>query len=273
MTSNTFKITHVIPNLQRAGAEVLLTDLLPRLAARGPQVDLVAFSDTSPLARVLTERGIRIEALGHRGGTIYRLDRWMTTAKELWRRMQVQHPAIVHSHLYMSDILTRLVSSHGTMLVSTLPLADPWWERSGRLRSKLKTYLDGCLARWRSVHLIAVSQDTACAAVRALGVNTDRIRVIYNGIDLERFSLNRSRAFPREPSSPCFVQIGRMDEQKGHSVALEAFRRVLEVFPKAKLLFVGDGPLRTRLESQARELSLDGRVRFLGIRSDIPALL
>src|SRR2546430_15552039 len=120
MTSKILKIAHVIPNLERGGAEVLLTDLLPRLAGRGPQVDLFTFSDKSTLARVLTERGIRIEALGHKGGTIYRVDRWMLTARELSRHIRIQRPAIVHSHLYMSDILTRLVSSRRTMLVSTL---------------------------------------------------------------------------------------------------------------------------------------------------------
>jgi glycosyltransferase involved in cell wall biosynthesis len=123
------------------------------------------------------------------------------------------------------------------------------------------------------VRLIAVSQDAASAAAGALAISPERIRVIRNGIDLELFPFNPRRAFPGSSSAPCLVQIGRLDDPKGHSVALAAFPRVLEAFPEARLLFVGDGPLRTRLESQTRALGLDGRVRFLGVRSDIPALL
>ena len=266
-------VTHVIPQLCRAGAELLLTSLLPRLAARGLCVDVVTFTDSNLLAPDLSDAGIPIHTLGHRGGTIYQLDRWVATGIRLSRYLQARRPAILHAHLYMADLVSRLLGREGTAFVSTLHRVDPWWEQSGRLRSKLKTYLDGCLAGLRDVHLIAVSHDVATAAVRALGVNSDRIRVIYNGIDFKRFPFDPSRSFPRDPSDPCLVQIGRMDEQKGHSVALEAFPRVLEAFPKARLLFVGDGPLRASLENQARRLGLDGRVEFLGIRSDIPSLL
>lgn len=267
------KVAHVIPKLHQAGAEVFLTGLLPRLAARGLDVEPVTFFDTNALASTLTRRGIRIETLGHRGGTIYRLDRWIPTAKNLHTYIRLHRPAIVHTHLYMADVVARLVGPRETILVTTLHSVDPWWEQPVRLRSRLKTYLDGCLARWRHVRLIAVSQDAASAAAGALAISPERIRVIRNGIDLELFPFNPRRAFPGSSSAPCLVQIGRLDDPKGHSVALAAFPRVLEAFPEARLLFVGDGPLRTRLESQTRALGLDGRVRFLGVRSDIPALL
>lgn len=273
MTREVLKIAHLIPSLDRGGAEVLLAHLLPRLAARSLQVDLVTLADTNPLAGTLTEHGIRIDTLKHKGGRLYRLDRWVPTTIALKKYIQIERPKIVHSHLYMSDILARLVSSPGTMMVSTLHSVDPWWEQVGRLRWKAKTYLDGCLARLRGAHLIAVSRDVATAACRAFGVDGDRIRVIYNGIDLKRFSIDPSRSFPRDPFDPCLIQIGRIDEPKRCSVALEAFPRVLETFPKARLLFVGDGPLRASLENRARRLGIGRQVEFLGIRSDIPSLL
>lgn len=273
MKKTLLRVAHVVGSLHHGGAEALIADLLPRLKARGIDLELVAFSNVNPLAERLTDRGIRIDTLGHRGGTIYRLDRWSPTAWRLYRYLQASSPAIVHSHIYMADLITSLAAPTGTKLVSTLHWPSPWWGNSHRLRSKLKTRLDGALARWRDVRLIAVSRDTAEATVGALGVKSERLRIIHNGIDLNRFPFDPSRLFPKDSLGPVLIQVGRLDPPKGHSFAIEAFSLILKDFPKASLLFVGDGPLRIQLEAKVQALGLNGRVRFLGVRDDVPALL
>lgn len=65
-----------------------------------------------------------------------------------------------------------------------------------------------------------------------------------------------------------FLCVGRLSEEKGQDVLLEAFAQVVRGLGTARLTFVGDGPTAGRLASQARELGLADRVRFTGFRAD-----
>jgi glycosyltransferase involved in cell wall biosynthesis len=66
------------------------------------------------------------------------------------------------------------------------------------------------------------------------------------------------------PDGPTVLFVGRLVEGKRPGDALAAFARVLEEHPDATLVFVGDGPLRTELESEAESLGVSDQVRFLG---------
>jgi len=65
---------------------------------------------------------------------------------------------------------------------------------------------------------------------------------------------------------------GRLDPVKGLELLVDAFAGIAEKC-RAKLLLAGDGPLRGRLENQIAQCKLQGSVRLLGVRRDIPALL
>jgi glycosyltransferase involved in cell wall biosynthesis len=67
--------------------------------------------------------------------------------------------------------------------------------------------------------------------------------------------------------------VARFFPQKDHRSLLTAFSQIVKQVPQAKLLFMGDGPLRKELEEYGDQLGLNGSVRFLGIRRDIPELL
>jgi len=79
------------------------------------------------------------------------------------------------------------------------------------------------------------------------------------------------------PPRPGVVRVGliaRMNSPvKNHSVFLRAAARLAPRFPSLEILLVGDGPLRPVLERMTKTLGLVDRVRFLGERQDIPAVL
>jgi glycosyltransferase involved in cell wall biosynthesis len=60
-------------------------------------------------------------------------------------------------------------------------------------------------------------------------------------------------------------KIARLFKLKGHDDLLRAFAKMLPQVPNARLLFVGDGSLRTQLENRAREMNLSGKVIFAGL--------
>jgi glycosyltransferase involved in cell wall biosynthesis len=104
-------------------------------------------------------------------------------------------------------------------------------------------------------------------------------RVIANGIPVADFlppmetreALRASLDVPRE--APLFVAVGRFMHQKNHAALLEAYSSERIQSLGARLLLVGDGELRGALEARVRELGLEGKVRFLGVRTDVPRIL
>ena len=121
-------------------------------------------------------------------------------------------------------------------------------------------------AQWSDA-IVCVSEDERRAGERA-GVASSWA-VIPNGLDLERYPLVTedervtARARLQLGEGPTVVCIGRLSRQKGQDLLLSAWPRVLESVPAARLLLVGDGPARSKLERAAP----DG-VRFTGWVTD-----
>ncbi len=67
--------------------------------------------------------------------------------------------------------------------------------------------------------------------------------------------------------------VSSLTPHKGHEYLIQAASLVLDTLPPVKFLIVGDGPLRKRLEEQAKELNIHSSVIFTGKRKDIPEIL
>ena len=113
---------------------------------------------------------------------------------------------------------------------------------------------------------------------RAMGLisNTNTL-FIGNGVDLGRHAKDDSRLRLRKelgvaPEEQVICCVGRLDQQKGLDVLLEALTWILPT-KATRLWLVGDGALRDHLKEQARRFELFNRVTFLGFRSDVPQLL
>jgi glycosyltransferase involved in cell wall biosynthesis len=104
-------------------------------------------------------------------------------------------------------------------------------------------------------------------------------RRLYNGVDLQRFSLARSKDDKRwnffgiPPKARVIGSIGRLAEEKGYPFLLKAFTRVLALHPEAYLLIVGDGPLSAKLQAFAASLRIASHVVFAGSQRNIETIL
>lgn len=79
--------------------------------------------------------------------------------------------------------------------------------------------------------------------------------------------------FGLPPGAPIIGSVAALSEHKDHATLLSAMPAVLEAGPDARLLIVGEGPLRPRLESPVRRCGLGGRCVFTGFRSDVDRLM
>jgi glycosyltransferase involved in cell wall biosynthesis len=116
--------------------------------------------------------------------------------------------------------------------------------------------------------------------VSRLGISPTRCYVIPNGLNLHDFELDFDHAaLLRTLSIPSqgvrLICVGNLKPGKGHDVLLEAFNHIWQSARKSKpsLLLVGEGPLRSILESQVQSLGCRESVFFLGRRTDVKELL
>jgi glycosyltransferase involved in cell wall biosynthesis len=134
----------------------------------------------------------------------------------------------------------------------------------------------------RLIHDRTAFVHVTCRAIwenyRAAGLDLERVLLVPDGVDLERFHPRvRGEALRREvglpPEAVVVASIGRLEPVKGHEHLLAALASLAVDLPRLHVLVAGDGSLRNGLEAQARRDGLGRRVHFLGVRSDIPTVL
>lgn len=122
--------------------------------------------------------------------------------------------------------------------------------------------------------LVAVSQGFKRQLLAIFPEHESKMRAIHNGINIEEFSKERTDC-KRIIQDPYLLCIALHNEKKGIDVLLHAFKTVVDSFPSLKLVLVGDGPLRMKLEDLADSLEIRECVVFLGLqdRSQVPTIL
>jgi len=126
--------------------------------------------------------------------------------------------------------------------------------------------------------MVAVSSQVRDREIKQEGASSKRVTVIENGIEpvelrnpTRRLDMRKQLGFADDDL--VILTVGRMTIQKGHAYFLDAISRIESRYPRARYLFVGDGPLRSELENQAMTLGISDKVSFLGIRKNVSDLL
>lgn len=106
------------------------------------------------------------------------------------------------------------------------------------------------------------------------------IHIIPNGINLDGFKSAKNPGSFRnrlgmQPDAPILLSVGRIDPEKRLDFLIDAFDRIADHVPNARLVFAGDGSARKKLEEHAASVRSKDRIHFLGMvnRADLPDLL
>lgn len=110
------------------------------------------------------------------------------------------------------------------------------------------------------------------------GVAGEKVLAVPTGVDLERFDPDREtgalrRELGLDDDRPVVGTVAIFRIKKGLQVLLDAVPQVLSALPSAVFLLAGDGPQRRSIEARVEQLGIGGRVRLLGLRDDVPAVL
>lgn len=109
--------------------------------------------------------------------------------------------------------------------------------------------------------------------VKSYNIDSRKIRILRCGIDSLKFNgSHEGKPLPIATSSKVVMFVGRFVEKNGPLVIADAIPTILETFPRTVFVFVGDGPLRSTLETKLAKEIEGKRVIITGFRSDIPQL-
>jgi glycosyltransferase involved in cell wall biosynthesis len=259
--SRRVRVMYVVGNFVAGGAERHLLEMWRRLDRRRFDVEIVCIRaeglflpDVLALGWPVRELGIGRRIYGPSG---------LRGLLRLVHHVLRFRPDVLHGYLFGPNLLAALAGRFAG--VPAVVIAKRNVDAFETTRQVAVQRFSARLA----THVTAVSEAVAETVV-ALGVPRERITVIPNGVDAGRFT---APAYGRGNGTAVIGSVGCLAARKDYGTLLEALalldRRGLDW--RADL--VGDGPERGRLEGQALRLGLERRVRFLGERDDIEALL
>ncbi|QEG26260.1 Putative glycosyltransferase EpsD [Gemmata obscuriglobus] len=263
------RVAFVVHVMQVAGAEVLVRETIRRLGGR-IRPTVFCLDAVGRIGEELLAEGVDLVCFHRKPGRDWRVSQRIAAA------IRERGVEVVHAHQYTPFFYSALAK----------PLCG--------FRPKLiltehgRHYPDRVSPLRRAVNRLALDHladaVTACCAFSARGLcRTDgfagaRIAVIENGIEVDRYGPPADKDVAKEevglePERRYLIHVARHHPVKDQKTLIRGFAAAVPDLPGVDLLMVGDGPLRNELEALAVELRVPDRVRFLGIRTDIPDLM
>lgn len=197
---------------------------------------------------------------------------------KLYRFFRREKPLIVHTHTAKAGFVGRLAARlAGVPVVVHTFHGHVFHSYFGPLKTRLFIVIEQLLARLTD-RIITISPRQRQEILDFKIASPDKILIIPLGFDLSRFlTADSLRGQLRAelaiaPDTRLVGIVARLTAVKNHRLFIQAAARVRASFPGAQFLIIGDGELRAELERQASALGLNESVKFLGWRSDLPAI-
>jgi len=260
----TCRILHIIPSLDRSGAEKQLVLLAGGLARDEFDVHVCALTRGGPREAELADRNVPATVIGKR----WKVDpAAYVRLKRLIRRLR---PTIVHTWMFAANAYGRAAALSESVphLVASERCVDPWkrWHQL-TIDRRLARRTDALLANSTGVRDFYVAK----------GLPREKFHVIPNAVerppasDVTREELLAELKLP--PDARLIGGIGRLWPQKRWKDVIWATDLLKVIRDDAHFLIIGEGPQRARLERYRDLVRLADKVHFLGQRGDVPRIM
>jgi len=255
------KISLIMPGLTIGGVERVMLELAKGFCKKGIVIDLVVSDASGPLKNTIPS-GIQLIDLKAR--------RVLWSFPRLVKYLRKRRPdAIISAKDYQNIVVLWAVKFSGVVtkaIVTTHIDVSVDWKQSKGLKSRLIPYLVRYFYPWAE-HVVTVSQGAKDSLSKMARLPREKIKVIYNPVITPEVLVKADEPLdhpwfaPEEP--PVVLSVGRLTEQKNYTTLIRAFALVRKK-RSARLMILGDGEDRPKLEALVQELGLEGEVALPG---------
>lgn len=270
------RVLHIVSAMDRGGAETLIMNIYRNLDRTKIQFDFVVHSNKmNDFEEEIVKLGgkiFKIQSLGQLGPFNY--------VKELIKIMKSNHYIAIHSHTdyqsgfpalaaKLSGVKKRICHSHSNN-----------WPNRGQFKEKMSLKVLQKIIQLSATNYCSCSKEAAQFLFGNKLVNSERVRIFKNGIDIRDFTkmeVNSRNNVIHELKLPKDVKIighvGKFSDSKNQIFILNLLKKLLKEDERYCALLIGDGPLKAQMEAEADRLGILDHVKFLGVREDIPKLM
>lgn len=239
-----------IGTLINGGAERVVSILSGKMAEQGLNVEILAYYDVPIFYEIHPK--VKITCVERQTGTKSKVK------NAFWiRRYFKENAEVVISFLAPFNIMAIACNVGSKIPIIVADRNDPTKVPSNLLSRKIRDILycfsDGIIVQTKK------NRDYFCKTVQ------QKSEVIYNPISLGEKAGSACKA----KKEKVIVSVGRLTEQKNQKLLLRAFKNILTDYPDYRLIIYGEGPLREKLENEAKVLGIESKISLPGNVSDV----
>lgn len=252
-------VVHLVEDLKVGGLEMVVSTIACNFNSDIFDVRVWCLAREGKIFDELKKRGCNIENLGmksHRNPFFY---------LKFYKKLKESKIDIIHMHGYSAATVGRIAAVMAKVKVKVTHVHTTWAHYA-----KKRIFIEKILSVFTDA-IICCSN----AVIKSLGddvkISRKKLKLIYNGIDIERFESNESKNGNKD-----FFSIGcvaSLSPHKGHKYLIEAAKDVIGKKTQVKFIIVGDGKLRKDLEDYTKELGIDNYFEFKGIIGDVAEVI
>lgn len=269
MRDKRIKLMQVVNGLRVGGAELKLLELINELDRDKFDITICSLEDIGSLKSDFEK-------------TDYPLHIFPKTKKfdfnlifRLSHLMRDEKVDIVMTTLFYADVIGAIAAR-----IANVPVCMSWETRShpaGSGVDKLRHVYSYRAAMRFVKKIVSVSDAVKQFLIEERSIPESKITTIRYGIDIDKYKKSdgskKRQDLGYDDDTFLIGVVARLSQQKGHTYLLDAIPDIIHDYPNAKFAFIGEGPLRQKLEEKRARLGLSDVVNFLGSRDDVPDLL
>jgi glycosyltransferase involved in cell wall biosynthesis len=265
------KIFYLVDSFNIGGTETQAVELARRMDPAQYDVTLACLRKEGPLLERLNDSRVNVVEFHPTGGIdsprgLYQVARMVAYL----RRGKFD---VVHAHDLWSNmigIVAGKLAGVPVIVTSQRDLSHGDWYQGRRKKwlRRAQNASSAILTNARMIREGLVGQE---------GLAAEKVRVIYNGVDLDKFESSpsmRAKLFPGMERAKLIVLVGNMHtDVKGHPTLIAAAPKIVSRFPQVRFVLVGDGGQRKDFEAAAQAAGVGANFMFLGRRNDVADIL